>query len=182
MNIVRVSGVYGTKTKMDFHGNAYYRTTIQSKRSDTKENNVDVIFADYLAKEMEGFDKILVTGQLVKMKSKTPGKGFDLFVKAKTVEPYYMDFDINEVVVDGVVSKEPSYKEKENGNCFSHFAIFNKKTRIECSTWNSVAILMEQVEKGDNIKVYGYVQSHEVKKGKNTVTNHEVAACEVALL
>lgn len=185
MNRIRISGVYGTKTKFeDNHGEKIVKTILTSKRKSGKTDDCEIVFSELLDNELNGYGKILVDGTIRSRRTGNPLKKNEIYVLANTIEKYDCDEDVNEVSIDGNLFFLPKVRKTPLGHTVSDIPITCKRNTgktdlISCIAWGRVAESTRYLNVHDKIKITGRLQSRDYTKNNVEFTINEVSASSV---
>ena len=118
-------------------------------------------------------DKIFVKGQFRSYNNMSnEGSRLILTIFAKSIDGVSDDFDIqtpNYIYLNGYICKPPIYRTTPFGREISDILLavnrsYNKSDYIPCITWGRNAKYASTLSVGENIKIWGRVQSREYQK------------------
>ena len=125
------------------------------------------------ATPIEVGDKVRVFGQFRSYNNPSQeGNRLILTIFAKNIEQMCEDYEIvtpNSICLNGYLCKPPVYRTTPFGREISDILLavnrsYNKSDYIPCITWGRNAKFAAMLEVGDNIKVWGRIQSREYQK------------------
>jgi len=116
-------------------------------------------------------DKILVKGQFRSYNNMSEeGNKLILTIFAKSIEEIDEDMSTpNSIYLNGYICKPPIYRTTPFGREISDILLavnrsYNKSDYIPCITWGRNAKYASTLNVGDNIKIWGRIQSREYQK------------------
>lgn len=173
-------------------GEKFYKGSLESKRLSGVSDRVPVIISERLLDMQEDHKGQLVAlnGQFRSFdNNKGEKKKLDLFAFVSEIEfPENCPRDQNNISFRGFICKEPVYRQTPLGREIVDFLIavnrqYGKSDYIPCIAWGRNARFIAGLSVGDNIRIYGRVQSREyVKKiggEPEKKTAYEVSVCAV---
>lgn len=182
MNRIRISGVYGTKTRFeDKHNEKMVSTLLTSKRRSNAEDECKVVFSEVLERELKDYDKIVVEGSLRCRSVNNKAKKKEVYVLADKIEPYYQDEDVNEVEISGELIMDPVKRTTPSGKEITDCPILVPRNSvgradfIPCISWGRLANVASCLDKGEKIGAKGRLQSRTYHKNDKLYTVHEVS-------
>ena len=198
---VFVSGVI--EEKLEFSHQAmferFYKTRVKVIRASGIEDVVPIIVSESLIGNKTTIvgKFVEVAGQLrtCNIKDKNGKRHLDVFVFVRWLETYNNEEEMeekrkNQVYLNGFVVKEPIYRETPKGREISDVVIavnnrYGKSAYIPCIIWGRYArYARDRFYVGDNIQLYGRLQSREYLKCENGNTEKKVRkiAYEVSVI
>lgn len=183
MNRIRISGVYGTRMGFKFHGQKYYETTLETKRTSGNVDEIKVLFSEVLAKKMEGHDRVLVSGEIQRRTVNRPNQKYESYVLANDVEPYDGEEDVNECTLTGYVIGATHFRElkKSVGTvCNFPIAVVRKGEMrndiVNIVTWNKGADRAANLKPSQEVTIKGRIESRRYTKDDKDFTVLEIAS------
>ena len=169
------------------HGRKFYRFTLEVARLSGAVDLLPVVAEERILNEMElsGGDMLMVTGQMRTHNIQENGvRHLLIFVFANQIicengEP------INEVIVEGPLCKEPTYRRTPLGReiCDVMLAVpraFRRADYLPCILWGRTAYEIAQCHTRDRIRISGRLQSRIYTKltdeGPQERTAYEISA------
>lgn len=169
------------------HGRKFYRFTLEVARLSGAVDLLPVVAEERILNEMElsGGDMLMVTGQMRTHNIRENGvRHLLIFVFANQIicengEP------INEVIVEGPLCKEPTYRRTPLGReiCDVMLAVpraFRRADYLPCILWGRTAYEIAQCHTRDRIRISGRLQSRIYTKltdeGPQERTAYEISA------
>lgn len=177
MNKIRISGVYGTKNQL---GKNLYKTILSSKRKSGVTDDVNVVFSDVLANAINGYDKILVEGEIRRRRTydNNEEKKYEIYIMADKITPYYQDEDVNDCELHGYMPDDVLNRTTKTYGTVCDAAIHVNRTNatdiIPVIAFNATASKLNGL-KGGMVSILGRLQSREYKKANRLFVAHEVA-------
>lgn len=110
-----------------------------------------------------------------------------VFVKDITIQDEIDEsVNPNEIILDGYVCKKPIYRTTPFGREISDILLavnraYNKSDYIPCIAWGRNARFCQNLQVGDNIKVWGRIQSRQYEKKFENGTSEVRRAYEVSV-
>lgn len=173
VNSVEISGNVASECifSHEIYGEGFYSFMLESRRLSGNEDCIKVTVSErILNKEKTGIGSfVYIKGQLRSYNSYVDGKSrLIITVFAKEIE--YDKFDEENIVfLDGFVCKKPVYRVTPLGREIADMLLavnraYNKSDYIPCISWGRNARFAGEFQLGDNIKVWGRVQSRKYRK------------------
>ena len=175
------------------HGRKFYRFTLEVARLSGAVDLLPVVAEERILNEMDlsGGDMLTVTGQMRTHNIRENGvRHLLIFVFANHIvcedgEP------INEVIVEGPLCKEPTYRRTPLGReiCDVMLAVpraFRRADYLPCILWGRTAYEIAQCHTRDRIRINGRLQSRIYTKltdeGSQERTAYEVSALTAQII
>ena len=175
------------------HGRRFFRFTLEVPRLSGAVDLLPVVAEESLINEIDpsGGSMITVTGQIRSHNRHVDGvRRLMIFVFASTItaedgEP------INDVVLDGPLCKEPTYRRTPLGReiCDAMLAVpraFRRADYLPCILWGRTAQEVSACHTSDVIRIYGRLQSRIYTKmtenGLIERTAYEISALSAEIL
>ena len=188
VNCVEISGNVASECVFshEIYGEGFYSFMLESRRLSGNEDVIKVTVSERIMnKEKNGVGSfVYIKGQIRSYNSFVENKSrLMITVFAKEIE--YDNFeDENMVYLDGFVCKKPVYRVTPMGREIADMLLavnraYNKSDYIPCICWGRNARFAGDFELGDNIKIWGRVQSRVYRKfvedGEEERTAYEVS-------
>lgn len=195
-NKVMLSGKLVSDFEFDHyaHSHSFYKTIIAVKRSSGNIDYIPLTVSDKLIDVDRNYcgENILITGEFRSLNRHIDNKTkLELSVRVKTLE--IIDDDCrstninNMIILNGYICKTPSYRKTPITDIdITDIMIAvnrNKKGTdyIPCICWHNEAKFSSSLKTGDNIKIYGRIQSREYLKKLNETDAETRVAYEVSI-
>ena len=173
-NEVKICGkvVAGLSYFHEINGERFYLLYIESERLSGYKDVIPVILSENLIDtdmDYEG-NAILVLGEYrSKNIEKEEKKHLILYLFAKNIEFINESYDLNEILLEGYVCKQPTYRLTPRGRKLTDVLIavnrsYGKTSYIPCICWGDNALFAERIEVGTKVEVEGRIQSREYIK------------------
>ena len=196
-NKVTISGEIAREFEYnhEVYGEKFYTSTLEVRRESGYVDKVPIEVSDRLVSVNDTW-----TGNFVRIKGEfrsynQHGEGKSrliLFVFARDIEVLDGRIDSNEIILNGFICKEPTYRKTPLGREISEILIaanraYGKSDYIPCIAWGRNARFTSGLEIGKEIKICGRIQSREYLKRykdgiEETRTEYEVSVCRIYLL
>lgn len=174
MNSITLSGVI-TKEPIFTHevyGERFFELEVSASRKSGTVDTLIVCAAEtLLPKECSCGDMIKILGEVrTRNIHLEDGKSrLHIFVFAREIMEYDDDFDTNFVVMEGVICREPKYRETPLGREIAEVMVacnrpYGKSDYIPTVAWGRNARRVGNMEVGTHIRVWGRMQSREYTK------------------
>lgn len=160
------------KFSHEFGGTRYYTTVVESKRASLVTDHVPVIVSDaqmkdVLSKPMNGkYVEVAGRYRSYRVKGENNKTRLEYAVLATNID--FIEFDgkedTNVLYLEGCICKKPVYKRTSTGRVITEFVIKVKKSYsradlIPCIAWEKIADYAKNLRVGENVKVFGRLQS-----------------------
>lgn len=182
----------------EVYGEGFYKFILRVQRLSETYDYIPVTISERLLKDMDmtvGKD-VAVMGQFRSYNNFSgEGNRLTLTVFAVDIYPLYEMSDYsnpNEIVLDGYICKPPVYRKTPFGREISDLLIavnrsYNKSDYIPCIAWGRNARYCENLKVGQELKIWGRIQSREYQKRLNeeevvTKTAYEISISKLELL
>ena len=184
-NKVTIAGVIVSNFMLDHNycSERFYRFSLSVKRSSGTVDTIPVIVSERLmdvTKDMTG-QYVFITGEFRSFKFHENNKSrLLLYVFPLKVELIDTPEDINEVIIQGVICKEPVFRETPYGRIITDVLLtvtrgYEKWDSIPAIAWGRNAIFLSNLSAGHEIRVAGRVQSRLYNKNGITKTAYELS-------
>ena len=169
------------------HGRTFYRFTLLVPRLSGAVDRLPIIAEDRLLEQIDpnGGELLTVTGQVRSHNVRTEtGRRLLIFVFAMALRAED-GMPINEVVLEGTLCREPTYRRTPLGReiCDAMVAVkrtFHRADYLPCILWGKIAQQVSRLHTGDNLYVEGRLQSRVYTKltenGAVERTAYEISA------
>lgn len=157
----------------EMYGEGFYTFALEVQRL---SDSVDLLNVTISERLLAGFDisigkEVIVEGQLRSYNKFIEGSNkLILTVFARNIEPCIeKSKNPNEIFLDGYICKEPVYRTTPFGREIADVLLavnraYNKSDYIPTIAWGRNSRFCKTLEVGDNIKVWGRLQSREYQK------------------
>ena len=167
----------------EFFGEKYYKITVTVERTSGYADIIPVIISERLINVCGNYKGayIAITGQFrsynlhENMKTRLL-----LFIFATYVELIEYPDNVNDVFIEGYISKQPVYRLTPLGREIADIMLaanraYGKSDYIPCICWGRNARYVKDLDIGDSIRVSGRIQSREYNKGNEIRTAYELS-------
>lgn len=199
-NTTNISGKIISKPQHshDIYGEAFYYFTVEIPRLSRSEDQLVVTVSERLIpiERLEIGKIVYVEGQFRSYNNYT-GKGSKLILTIFAREIKLIDKEDeanknqNQIFLNGYICKSPIYRTTPFGREIADILVavnrhYNKSDYIPCITWGRNARFTSNLKVGDNIKIWGRIQSREYQKkvdSQETITRvaYEVSIAKIEL-
>lgn len=194
-NSVTISGVVFSKPRFshEIYGEGFYCFELQTERlSETSDVLPVTISERIIDKELikEG-TSVKVSGQLRSYNSYMEKERRSKLILTVFARDIYLDTPVqgenpNEVCLNGYICKPPVYRITPFGREIADLLIavnrsYNKSDYIPCIAWGRNARFAERLDIGENIKIWGRMQSRPYQKKQDDGSVIEKTAYEVSI-
>lgn len=177
-NIANISGKIISKPEYshDIYGEAFYYFTVEIPRLSRSEDRLSVTVSERLIplESLEIGKTVYVEGQFRSYNNYT-GSGSKLLLTVFAREIKFVDAEDddcknqNQIHLNGYICKKPIYRTTPFGREIADILVavnrhYNKSDYIPCITWGRNARFTSNLKVGDNIKIWGRIQSREYQK------------------
>lgn len=175
----------GLEFSHEMYGEGFYTFSMEVMRLSDSVDNLNITVSERLIANMDlaiGKD-IIVDGQLRSYNKFVDGANkLILTVFARNIEPCIeRSKNPNEIFLDGYICKDPVYRTTPFGREIADVLLavnraYNKSDYIPTIAWGRNSRFCQNLEVGDNIRVWGRLQSREYqKKVDDTVVIKKIA-------
>lgn len=192
-NVVSLSGriVSGLQFSHEVYGEGFYSFKIDVPRlSDSYDKIVITVSERLMDKQLLEIGKMIeVDGQFRSYNSYS-GEGSKLILTVFAREILFID-DLNmknpnQIYLNGYICKRPVYRTTPFGREIADMLLavnraYNKSDYIPCICWGRNARYAENLTNGDNVKIWGRIQSREYQKKFDNGTVISKIAYEVSV-
>lgn len=191
-NEVKVSGKVATAFTLDheYNNEKFYRFYLHSKRTSGSLDVIPVIVSeklidinkDYVNEWMDVYGQFrsfnLHTGDKTKLLLYVFVSKIDLPDKCK---------DVNNILLEGIIYKQPNYRETPYGRLITDLLIgvkrnYDKSDYIPCIAWSRNAVAMSGLNVGTKVRLTGRIQSREYTKDGEMKIAYEVSIIMIELV
>ncbi len=194
-NVATISGKVVSKPVFshEVYGEGFYTVSVQVQRLSESFDNIPVMFSERLVPPDNFIENlsIQVEGQFRSYNNfnSTDGHKLMLTVFAREITLSEEEVDQknpNQVVLNGFVCRKPMYRTTPFGREISDILLavnraYNKSDYIPCIAWGRNARFAGSFEVGDNIRVWGRIQSRMYQKRLSETEIEERVAYEVSI-
>lgn len=188
VNSIEISGNVASECVFshEIYGEGFYSFMLESRRLSGNEDKIRVTVSErILDKEKMSLGSfVYVKGQVRSYNSLVENKSrLVITVFAKELD-YDRFEDVNTVNLDGFICKKPVYRVTPLGREIADMLLavnraYNKSDYIPCIAWGRNARFSSDFKLGDNIRIWGRIQSRTYKKhtenGDEERTAYEVS-------
>jgi single-stranded DNA-binding protein len=176
-NMVTISGKVASKLSFshEVYGEGFYVFYLDVPRLSNSSDMIPVTISERLLtdRNLADGDAIEVEGQFRSYNSyNEEGNRLVLTVFAREIQ--FLDSDIknrnpNQIYLNGFICKKPIYRTTPFGREIADVLLavnrpYNKSDYIPCIAWGRNARFTDTMEVGDNIRVWGRIQSRQYQK------------------
>lgn len=194
-NVVSIAGKVITNPEFSHkvYGEGFYITTIQVPRLSDTYDNIPVMFSERLVSpdKINVSDYLSVEGQFRSYNNYNNNKGHKLMltVFAREIEIHKEEVaqkNPNQICLNGYVCRKPMYRTTPFGREIADILLavnraYNKSDYIPCIAWGRNARFAGTFEIGDNIRIWGRIQSRVYQKKLSDGQVEERVAYEVSV-
>ena len=190
MNKIRLAGCVKTEPTFSHEtfGEKFYSFYIDVLRKNAKSDVLKCIVPEILKNSITQFDGVEITGEIrTRNYLKADGKnGLEVLVFVTEVNEYTEE-EVNEVVINGYICKEPNYRETPLGREICDILIASNRERnrssdyIPCITWGRTARRTSGMLVSTKVDIVGRLQSREYIKRLEDGTEETRVAYEVSV-
>jgi single-stranded DNA-binding protein len=176
-NIANISGkiVLEPKFSHEIYGEGFYNFSIEIPRLSKSEDKIIVTVSERLIpiKDLVIGKFVYVDGQF-RSYNNYSGEGSKLLLTVFAREINFIEGDDqnknqNQIFLNGYICKKPVYRTTPFGREIADILVavnrhYNKSDYIPCITWGRNARFSSNLNVGDNIKIWGRIQSREYQK------------------
>jgi single-stranded DNA-binding protein len=178
-NVVTISGkiVSGAEFSHDVYGESFYSFAINVPRLSKSSDKLVITISERLInkEELEVGKSVEINGQF-RSYNNYNSKGSKLLLTIFARDIVFLDTETvisnanaNQIILNGFICKKPIYRTTPFGREISDILLavnrhYNKSDYIPCITWGRNARYCENLKVGDNIKIWGRIQSREYQK------------------
>lgn len=198
-NLAEVCGVVDDELQFnhEIFGESFYTFTLKIPRLSGTSDRIKVMVSDRLLSELElnVGDFVEITGQFRSYNSYENGDNkliLTVFAKDITLSEDEMSKNPNSLFLNGYVCKEPVYRTTPFGREITDLLLavnrtYNKSDYIPVIAWGRNARYCKGFHVGDNVKVWGRIQSRDYQKRLSeeeviTKTAYEVSVSKLELV
>jgi single-stranded DNA-binding protein len=177
----------------EVYGEGFYIVYIQVPRLSEAYDNLPVMFSERLI-DPESIDKsqyLIVEGQFRSYNNynSTSGHKLMLTVFAREIEiseEEVINRNPNQICLNGFICRKPMYRTTPFGREIADILLavnraYNKSDYIPCIAWGRNARFASTFEIGDNIRVWGRIQSRTYQKKISENETEERVAYEISV-
>lgn len=168
----------------EVYGEKFYRFSISSSRQSGTQDVLPCVVSEILKKDIKAGTEVKICGNIRTRNVHENDKShLEITVFAQDVLPY--EEDENNVLLDGFICKEPTYRETPFGRQITDLLIasnrsYGKSDYIPTIAWGRNAIKTSEFEVGAKVKVFGRLQSREYVKRLEDGTEETRVAYELS--
>jgi single-stranded DNA-binding protein len=174
----------------EMYGEGFYSFNIEAMRLSDSVDYLNITVSERLLNELDLTigNEIIVEGQLRSYNKFMDGSNkLILTVFARNIEPCTeRSKNPNEIYLDGYICKEPVYRTTPFGREIADVLLavnraYNKSDYIPTIAWGRNSRFCQTLSVGDNIKVWGRLQSREYQKKVSDTEVIKKVAYEVSI-
>jgi single-stranded DNA-binding protein len=176
-NIVTISGKIAEEPKFSYevYGESFYYFIIEVPRLSNSSDKIAVTISERLGtlEDLKIGKFVFLNGQF-RSYNNYSGEGSKLMLTVFAREIKFSEEELtnksqNQIYLNGFICKKPIYRTTPFGREIADLLIavnrhYNKSDYIPCITWGRNAKFSENLKIGDNIKVWGRIQSRDYQK------------------
>lgn len=198
-NLAEVCGVVDDELQFnhEIFGESFYTFTLKIPRLSGTSDRIKVMVSDRLLSELElnAGDFVEISGQFRSYNSYENGDNkliLTVFAKDITLTDSELSKNPNSLFLNGYVCKEPVYRTTPFGREITDLLLavnrtYNKSDYIPVIAWGRNARYCKGFNVGDNVKVWGRIQSRDYQKRLSedevvTKTAYEVSVSKLELV
>ena len=198
-NLAEVCGVVDDELQFnhEIFGESFYTFTLKIPRLSGTSDRIKVMVSDRLLSELElnVGDFVEITGQFRSYNSYENGDNkliLTVFAKDIALSDVEVSKNPNSLFLNGYVCKEPVYRTTPFGREITDLLLavnrtYNKSDYIPVIAWGRNARYCKGFHVGDNVKVWGRIQSRDYQKRLSeedviTKTAYEVSVSKLELV
>lgn len=198
-NLAEVCGVVDDELQFnhEIFGESFYTFTLKIPRLSGTSDRIKVMVSDRLLSELElnVGDFVEISGQFRSYNSYENGDNkliLTVFAKDITLADNELSKNPNSLFLNGYVCKEPVYRTTPFGREITDLLLavnrtYNKSDYIPVIAWGRNARYCKGFHVGDNVKVWGRIQSRDYQKRLSddeviTKTAYEVSVSKLELV
>lgn len=191
-NKIYLEGVVASALEFshEMYGEGFYTFALEVIRLSDSKDHLNVTISERLITNMDLSigTEIIVEGQLRSYNKFVDGSNkLILTVFARNIEPCVeRTKNPNEIFLDGYICKEPVYRTTPFGREIADVLLavnraYNKSDYIPTIAWGRNSRFCQTLEVGDNIRVWGRLQSREYQKKVSENESIKKIAYEVSI-
>ena len=168
----------------EVYGEKFYIFYLSISRQSGTQDILPCVVSEILKKDIEAGTKVKICGNIRTRNVHENDKShLEITVFVRDVLPY--EEDENNVLLDGFICKEPTYRETPFGRQITDLLIasnrsYGKSDYIPTIAWGRMAIKSSEFEVATKVKVFGRFQSREYKKRLEDGTEETRVAYELS--
>lgn len=184
MNKVNLIGSVASEFSLShsMYGESFYSLTLSVKRDSGIIDLIPLLISDRLINTEDKLinQKVHIIGQFRSYNEHATEKSkLRLYVFVEVFE-LSTDEDVNEVVLEGFICKEPTYRHTPLGRQISDIILavnrqYGKSDYIPCVVWGRNAQFVKEQKVGTGIKISGRIQSREYMKNDEVRIAYELS-------
>ena len=189
-NLVKLTGMIISEPVFDHESNGekFYKAFLEVKRLSDTEDVIPLLISE------RGFDLDDIVGKRVDVVGQFrshnwhDGEKSRLLLNVFVTELYDSDSekDVNRIILDGYIAKEPTYRETPRGREITDvlFAVnreYGKSDYIPCIVWGRNAVYASGLPVGTHLKLTGRIQNRNYTKRYPDGTEENRTAYEVSV-
>ncbi|NLU51962.1 MAG: single-stranded DNA-binding protein [Clostridiaceae bacterium] len=177
-NVVSIAGkvVANPEFSHEVYGEGFYITYVQVPRLSDTYDNIPVMFSERLVSPENIYEGvyIIVEGQFRSYNNFNNNSGHKLMltVFAREIEVNQEEVNVknpNQISLNGFICRKPMYRTTPFGREIADILLavnraYNKSDYIPCIAWGRNARFAGTFEIGDNIRIWGRIQSRAYQK------------------
>lgn len=194
-NLASISGTVAAKPEFshEVYGEGFYTVLIRVSRLSDAYDNIPVMFSERLVPPDDFINDLFITveGQFRSYNNfnNQGGHKLMLIVFAREItlsEEVIEQKNPNQVILNGFVCRKPMYRTTPFGREISDILLavnraYNKSDYIPCIAWGRNARYAGSFEVGDNIRIWGRIQSRTYQKRLSENEVEDRVAYEVSI-
>ena len=194
-NVASISGKIVTKPVFshEVYGEGFYTIPVRVQRLSESYDNIPMMFSERLVPPDHFLENLFiqVEGQFRSYNNFNSADGHKLMLTVFAREITLSEEEVeqknpNQVVLNGYVCRKPMYRTTPFGREIADILLavnraYNKSDYIPCIAWGRNARFAGSFDIGDNIRVWGRIQSRTYQKRLSEADIEERVAYEVSI-
>lgn len=193
-NEVELTGTVDSELKFshEVYGEGFYSFTVKVMRLSDISDLINVTISERLLQNivLNIGDTVSITGQFRSYNNYTESGNkliLTVFARDICVNPQEVNFkNPNHIFLNGFLCKKPVYRTTPFGREITDILIavnraYNKSDYIPCIAWGRNARFAGNLEVGENIKIWGRIQSREYQKRISETETVTKTAYEISI-
>ncbi|MGI6084366.1 MAG: single-stranded DNA-binding protein [Acetivibrionales bacterium] len=177
----------------EVYGEGFYIVYIQVPRLSDNYDNIPVMFSERLVSpdSIELFQYLIIEGQFRSYNNYNSASGHKLMLTVFAREIEILEEEVtnknpNQICLNGFVCRKPMYRTTPFGREIADILLavnraYNKSDYIPCIAWGRNARFAGTFEIGDNIRIWGRIQSRTYQKKISETETEERVAYEISV-
>ena len=193
-NIIKLVGTVASEKRFshEVYGEGFYEFDLDVPRLSDTNDIIPILVSERSLTDvdLEIGKKLVVVGQYRSYNNYENEKNklvLTVFVKdIRYYTPEDEELNSNEIILNGFICKKPIYRTTPFGREIADILLavnraYNKSDYIPCIAWGRNAKFCQAIEVGENVKIYGRIQSRRYEKKLENGTSEVRYAYEVSV-